>query len=73
MTTFPPELRTERKALGVSVADMARRLGHTPGYLSRIERGDRSQGRNGKLYPTLTPAGLVERYREILRREKAAG
>lgn len=70
MSTFPPELRAERQALGVSTADMAERLGITKAYLTKVERGDRNSS-SGRAY--MMASEIVERYREILRREKAAG
>jgi DNA-binding XRE family transcriptional regulator len=34
--------RRHRKSAGITQAEMARELGVTPGYLSRLERGKRS-------------------------------
>ena len=39
--TFPQRLRWIRESLGLSVQQFAKKCGYTPGYISRLERGER--------------------------------
>ncbi len=70
MATFPPELRAERQALGLSLPDMAQRLSMTKSYLAKLERGDHNSS-SGRAYAVSLE--VLARYREVLRRERTAG